>query len=139
VSWQQRWNSARQANNSAALQALLREDLALGYDMKQLTPEEKAKWTQLAQDEYQKWVQALQEAFTSGKDIIHPPILPPFIMASDQPPGTKIPHRYAFTPVELMRALNQTEPINPITQQPFAKEIVAYLRTKFALPIKLCP
>src|SRR5437868_8730393 len=54
--WHQRWNSARQANNSAALQALLREDLALGYDMKQLTPEEKAKWTQLAQDEYQKWV-----------------------------------------------------------------------------------
>src|SRR5581483_7327122 len=138
VSWKQRWAQIRSSRDVSGLKDLLREGLGGFRELTKLTPEEKADIWAKTQKEAQDIQSSLEAAFTSGNPLILPASVPPFVWASDQPSGHKIPCRYAFPPVELMRALALPEPVNPLTRTPFPADVLTYMRNKFAVPMKLC-
>lgn len=137
-SWPARFQQACQTRQAETLRQLLQEGVTGFRELNALTPEEKSTFLTKIQEEWQQNLRCLQEAMNTGQLLKLPLKASPFILASDQPTGMKVPCRYAFEPMELMRALGMPEPINPITKARFAPDAVTYLQTKFAVPIKLC-
>jgi hypothetical protein len=137
-SWPSRFQQACRTRQAEALLQLLQEGVTGFRELNALTPEEKSSYLAKIQDEWQQNLRCLQEAMNTGQPLKLPTKAPSFILASDQPAGMKVPCRYAFAPIELMRALGMPEPVNPITKARFAPDAVTYLQTKFAVPIKLC-
>lgn len=137
-SWISRFRQACQGHQAEVLIQLVQAGINGFRELDALTLEEKALYRSKIQTEWQQNLQSLRDALNTGEPLKFSPTAPTFILASDQPAGMKVPCRYAFSPIELMRALGMPEPINPITKARFAPDATAYLQSKFAVPIKLC-
>lgn len=73
----------------------------------------------------------LRETLPGGSQI------PSVIYTVDQPLGSAVPHTFCFETMELVAALVQEVPVNPVTRQPFSELALSLLLPRFAKEIKL--